>query len=284
MIQFQRNARLQVGRPGSKEGKEFKTALRFVIEKDEYSVSNKAKIAIYNLSKSSASWLEDPANIVRLFCGYGTYDEQVFIGDLIPPIKTERDGANLVTVIECGDAELALKSSKIDISLKKGQSLSELIPLAREALGVGLGPLRGDLTKPISRAYTFSGTVRDMLNEITSDLGLVWSIQDMELQIYPKDDHIRTQAIVLDSNTGLFDGLSKSQNLIVGKCLLNPKIRPGRIVHIKSKIFSNIVNSAGGKNGEGFFKVTKVRISGETNGNVWESEFQGEAVNATAKL
>lgn len=279
-IQFLRRARVQVGLPGS-QGREFKNGIRFEIEKDEKPKSNKAEIGLYNISAQSMSWLETKDSIIRLFTGYGNFDEQTFIGNIVLPISRYREGNDVITMFGAGDSESTLNTATIEVSLKKGETIEPLISQAREALGVSLGPIRGDLNKPLSRGYSFSGTVRDLLNEITADAGLTWSIQDNELQIYPKKDRIRTQAVVISPETGLLGDLAKSEKLIVGRALLNPKIRPGRVILLRSKNFSGLINSFGGRDGQGFFKVKRVRHTGDTEKLRWDSIFEGERIDAT---
>lgn len=82
---------------------------------------------------------------------------------------------------------------------------------------------------------------------------LEWSIQDETLQIIPKTESSSNVIIELDSNTGLVGSPSKTAKGVEFTSLIQPKIRPGVKVKIKSKIL------------EGIFKVRKVTHDGDSH-------------------
>lgn len=281
---FLRSATLEVGRPGS-QGRLFKTRITFKIEQTDTSISNKAQIQVYNLSPQSLSFLESNDLVAILNVGYGERLEQLLIGDVIQPVKMRKVGPDRITQIAIGDGEKTLVRTSINATARPGQTYGPVIEAAINALGVARGPIRGINAEPLRRGYSYSGSVRDLLNEITETLGLNWSIQNNALQILPKTEYIRTEAVVLSPQTGLLGELSKSERFIVGRSLLNAKIRPRVPLKIISKRFASVVASFSGPTieaaaGQGFFSVDKVFHAGDSDGGLWESEFYARAIEA----
>lgn len=267
MSNFLRKVRIQIGLPGL-VGREIRSGIRFKIEKSQNTLSNKAQVGLYNISRESKAFLETDNLIARIFTGYGTVDEQIFIGDLIGPIENKREGNNVITFFGVGDSEKSLYQANISVSLRSGQSFRTLISQAREKLGVSLGPIRGNLDKPLTSGYSFSGLVREMLTEVTQDLGLEWSIQDNELHIFPRGEHSKVQAVVLNQRTGLIGELSSTSTKLIGTSLLNPKIRPFRVLKVQSEIINR-----------GIFKTIKVTHHADTQANAWTSKFEASPIN-----
>lgn len=259
---YLRACRLQVASaPGT--AMEFRTRIRFKINKDSTSLSNKSQIEIYNLNDDSISFIQKDNCTAILYAGYGSYDQIIFTGDIILPLKKERRGSDKITHIELGDGEKTLSQSTLDISVKKGASLESLLDKAISSMNnITTGALRFE-NVDLSSALSYSGSSRDFLNMMSKDYGFQWQITDGALNIYPDADQIQTRAVVLTSKTGLIEA-QKSDKNIVGKALLNPGISPGRPVDIRGLE----VNST--------CTIKEVHHEGDSVQGPWFTNFIGE--------
>ena len=154
----------------------FKTRIKFSIGQKENSDANKAKISIYNLSKESRTFLEQDNLVCFLNTGYGSQElENLFFGD-VNRYYEQRTGPDILSNLECGDAENVLQDAFINISLGPGATNIQIINQAVAKLKVSLG-LRGDIkTLTFQGSYAYSGTVKNLLNLAGKQAGFKWSI------------------------------------------------------------------------------------------------------------
>lgn len=263
-------------------------SVSFDVEKDNGKDPNKASITVYNLSKATRDALQQGKNfIVVLKVAYGTKSELalLFKGD-IRKVSSERKGATWETKIEAGDGEKALTENTVSMTFKAGttgkQQAENVIKSAMTDLAIGT--MKGIKDFSLKKGKTVEGVASDVVNKIAGDSGAEFSVQDEEVQIVDVDLDTGEEAVSVRSDTGLIgspafvsrekpvkgadgkihkgaDGkaIKKKVDGIEFKSLLNVGLRPGRAAHVVSEHF------------DGFFKINKVKHSGETNGNNWYS-------------
>lgn len=258
-----------------------KTRLKFDIKKTTDSSSNKAKITIYNLAPTSRAFLEKDNLVVLLKAGYLGGIARIFFGDLKRKI-TERKGPDVFTEMECGDTEDLLTDKKIQLSLGKDATLQQVLNFALGELGLTPERISGFKDKVFKNGFTFSGTVTNLIDYITTESDQDWSIQDGELQILGKDLATSETAVVVSPETGLIGFPTKTKDGIEFKSLLNPGIRPGRVVQVRSKQFRGLfgVGADGGGSraiaeSGGFTKAALVHHKGDTRGAEWSTKCEG---------
>lgn len=222
----------------------FRNRLKFRVKKTSESNPNQSTIQIYNTNQQSKNFLEqltpdlknNPRGIVFLKAGYEDFIGNIFIGDIIR-IITNREGPDIVTTLECGDAEQSLKRANISIGLGPGATNFQLAQLAAAKLGVAIGKQIGFEQKTFRNGYSFAGLAKDLLDELCKDQGVDWSIQDGELQILSPGINDGQQAFVVSPQTGLLGFPTKTEKGLKFESLMNPRLRPGRAVQVNSKQF-----------------------------------------------
>lgn len=245
--------------------------IKFDVEKTSEPTPNKAKIAIYNLSKDTRALAEAPGVIVALKAGYQGRNETIFVGDAARVISYQ-EGADVVTEFEASDGQDAYETAKVDLSFgpgaTSGQIMESMKGLMRDA-GLAIGEFRGVPNKSYLNGYAASGMVRDQLDELTQSLNLEWSIQDGALEVRPIGERSQESIIIISAETGLIGspkkkGESKEKGLEIVS-LLQPKVKPGRAI---------VVRSLSLKRPEPLFRVLKVRHQGDTHGDEWYSRME----------
>lgn len=277
---FIRKAFVKVGKSGESTGLQFNTRVTFEIEKTLESTSNKGKIGIYNLNQDSQSFLEQNDLQVELYAGYEEQVEQLFIGD-IKRVNRTRSGPDIIASIECGDGEKKIEESTYTGSFAPGSTNIQVLNAAIKALGVTIGTVQDLKSDVFQGGFVFAGQVKKLLNQLTKDQKLQWSIQDGELIIIGKGKVTAEEGPLITSETGMIGFPSKTEKGIQFKSLLNPKIRPGRMVQIKTLQYAE-AQDAGPTNpkillnkaASGNFKVTKVKHSGDSMTGNWTSEVE----------
>lgn len=243
--------------------------ISFKIEKDSEGKANKANIQIYNLNHESLSFLERDNTIVFLKVGYGDALSNIFFGDLIRP-NTKREGADVITILECGDAEAVLKTANIQIGLSPGATNKQIFQMAAEKLNVSTGFLDELPEIKYANGFSHAGQVSKLLDQICGQVNYKWSIQDGELLLLGPKKTDQATAVYLTSETGLLGYPLTTKDGVEFDALLNPDIRPGRAVVIESARFMK---------GQGqTVKIRKTVHEGDTHGDKWNVHAEGAIV------
>lgn len=241
------------------DARQFFTRVIFNVEQDDSNVSNKAKIQVYNLSEDSRTFLEQENMVVFLNVGYESGVSNLFFGDISESGITEkRSGPDIITTIECADAQKLLQSANIQIGLGPGASNRQIVNMAASKLNLAVSQAETLPLLNYTQGFSFSGQVKELLNKLTQTHGFKWSIQNGELLILsPKGTDLQ-DAVVISPETGLIGYPTKNKDNIEFECLINSSIRPGRAAILKSK---RIKDPSGAK-----LKINKAHFEGDSNG------------------
>ena len=219
---------------------------------------NTAEVNIRNLNGTNQAALEEkeevrvvieagysqPANAI-IFGVNNTFASGrsvIFNGDL-REVRTEREGADLVTRLSSGDGERRRRRARINRSFGRGTNLRTVVEACAEAMGVGLGNLNR-ITNPefpgagavFPNGTTASGSVADILGEILQSAGFTYSIQDGNLQILARRTALENTTIILSSETGMVDTPSiSSDGIMRARTLMIPDLFPGRKVEFRGE-------------------------------------------------
>lgn len=251
----------------------FKTRINFEVNFDASGNANKAKIKIYNLSEESRTFLEQKNMVVFLNVGYESSGlTNLFFGDIDDKngIHTERMGSDIITTIEAGDAEKILRRANIQIGLAAGATNLQVIEMASKKLNVGLSYKTNIEKLTYQNGFSYSGQVKNLMDEMASKSNFEWSIQNGELLILGRKETDKQEAILVSSNTGLIGFPTKTQDKVIFKMLLDPRVRPGRALRLESKIYLE-------ENGANI-KIDKANFMGDTDEGPWEVKVEGTAL------
>lgn len=270
--QLNRAARLKVGPKGSDGKSYFGFRVAFEIEKTNESTPNPAKISIYNLAPKTRSDLESETDLVMIlevgYLGLGDTPpvlSQIFIGD-VTRVRSERNGPDMITTLEGGDAETAIRETTVDQTFSENTTTSQVIGAVAKKFKVAIGTVMPGLVGIYENGLTLTGLASDNMDVLTKKAGLEWNITDNELNILDPKLPTAELAAVVSKSTGLIGVPSKGKNGIEFKSLLNPLIKPGRAVSLISGQIS------------GLFKPLKCRYAGDTHSGEWVVQVEAEAI------
>lgn len=272
--------------------------INFQIEKDTTKESNKSKLEIYNLSESSRKAIEVADNEVEIYAGYEDGAVLCFRGTVTYGY-TKDSGTECITSLDLADGTVALRDSYCSLSYAPGTSAKTIIQRCATEMGVPVvyGDDVGELEN-YKNGFSFYGQAPECLTEVCNALGLSWSIQNNILNIILAGGTATNRGLVFSAQSGLV-GLPErivqaeyKSNKTTPKrkakqkakkeeprkkagwrieTLLVPSVNPGDMVKVESRIIT------------GWFRVEKVRHSGEYNGQRWSSEMDLIEVNNNAE-
>ena len=249
----------------------------FEIVKDESSTVNKAKIQVFNLNQNSRTFLEDEELKVQLEVGYETTigessNEILFIGNLGKKGKgrtwSERMGQEWVTNIECGDGEKQVAETNAQVSFDKGVPFTAIISQVAQSFGLPIGNVQPVGEGIALNGFSADGKAAKILDKLAKRFNFNWSIQNNAVQITREGIPTPEVGVVLTPQTGLVGNVTKREEGIQCKALLNPQISPGRLLTIAG---SAQVTA-------GVYKVTKATYRGDTFGAAWNTEIEAIAL------
>lgn len=272
--------------------------INFQIEKDTTKESNKAKLEIYNLSESSRKAIEVADNEVEIYAGYEDGAVLCFRGTVTYGY-TKDSGTECITSLDLADGTVALRDSYCSLSYAPNTSAKTIIQRCATEMGVPVvyGDDVGELEN-YKNGFSFIGQAPECLTEVCNALGLSWSIQNNILNIILAGGTATNRGLVFSAESGLV-GLPErivqaeyKSNKTTPKrkakqkakkeeprkkagwrieTLLVPSVNPGDMVKVESRIIT------------GWFRVEKVRHSGDYNGQNWNSEMDLIEVNNNAE-
>lgn len=277
---FKRAYSLTLGAPGSTSAIQYSTlsvdpsALRitFDIDKNMIGSSNKAKIQIYNMQAQTRGLITQ-GYIVALQAGYNNLVKTIFIGSVLNT-KADRNGADIVLSLECGDGESAIVNARLDKSYPSGVTLAQILQDVGVALstatgsqpqGIAAGVAIGIPEVIYNNGFTAHGACRDTLDTLLKPQGVEWNIQNGNLNIIPLPNYDGQTAQVLCSERGLIGVPSRANFFTQAMSLLNPNLVPGTLIQLISQ--NTKLN--------GFYKIRRSHFEGDTHDNAkWNNTME----------
>jgi hypothetical protein len=265
LLYLNRTVQLRIGPPGGgpagQFGREWSIPkIEFDIERNLGKEPNTCSISLWNPDPVSVGVITAAGATVQLLAGYQAIPTLLFSGD-IPKrgVTIEQSRTDRVVTVEAGDGELPYKTARFDWHFVAGTDNNTILSAILVSMGLGLGPGSPTLPPKVYNSdVTFFGPAREALNEIVTDVGATWSIQDGNVVILLTDEQTTAeQAAFLTPGTGLIGSPTRTDEGINVQSLLNGLIRPGKLLSVVSR---SII---------GFFKAVKVRHSGDN----WTGDF-----------
>ena len=281
-LQYLRSASLTVGE------KVFGVRLQFTVEQDQAGeVPNKSVVKAFNLSKASRDYIEQKQKggekIVTLAAGYGDNQSVLFSGGLFYA-TTERQGPDILSVLTLGAGIAWHQTAHIGLcgqmnDLQVWQELKKNLP----GYGIAVGSLNQatlsafqGVTHP--GGFHYEGPVKDLLNRMTRQSGIRWSVDCGALHFYRGDSYQDNSELLLSKETGLigYPAKVRDQNF-KAKALLNAQLKPGKRVTLQSQIFVTSAN----QQGLAEMRIIKTTHQGDTLEGDWSSEFEAQTLNTS---
>lgn len=256
------------------EGTDGEPGLRvaFKIEKSDGKEPNNSEITITNLSPDSRGKLQKKGVKVTLEAGYdATGLSKIFRGDA-RSIDHVRNNADWDTKIKCGDGERAWRFARVNESFAAGTGAGDVLNYLAEQSGLQIGSVPSvvaSLTTRYDHGYVVSGSWAHEMDKLVKSIGYKWSVQDETLQVLLPGEASKAAVPEISPETGLVGspefGTPEKKGkpaLVKFKSLLQPT-QPGARVKLKSDRYN------------GFVRVKKISIEGDTHGGNWYTTFQG---------
>jgi hypothetical protein len=266
----------------------------FEITKSIGSTPNTALVKIYNLNQDSENKVVEEFDEILINAGYAGSSLLIFRGN-IRHRSPYRDGNDRIMEIDAADGDYDARHAIVNTTLKAGTTTSQFLD---QIVGKFKTTKRGHVTlkdQKRIRGKVISGSARDHLDELARQADAHWSIQDGLLEIVPVDSTLPTEAIVINSDTGMKGAPEVSDKGVKVTCLLNPRIRINGKIKIdnndlKLKIKKEREKKPGGTHvsktttkkvglsridPDGVYKVIHLVHKGDTRGDEWETEVIG---------
>lgn len=249
--------------------------VKFRAEKTSESIANTAKISIFNLKKESRTFLEGEDMTLQLDVGYPSKTETIVFGNITKALSDQKH-PDWITTIEVGDGQKNLKEKHIDVSWKEGTPYQAILQQAISSLGLTLGPNTFAVSEIAGGGFSFSGKAKDLIDVLAKRFGVEWSVQNGAVEASTDKTPLPGTAAVVSSTTGLIGNVKKTARKdnkgksVVGiefKNLINGDIAPGRAISVSSADV------------DGFFKVRKAVLDGDTHDGPWFVYAEAEALS-----
>lgn len=205
---------------------------------------NLATISIYNLSAETRNLLSEQHLGMNFYAGYGDDSSIIFRGTTTNVLH-ERDGTEWRTDIYSGDGQKEIATNFFSRSYTAGTKVKTIIRDMATAMGYVPNDDVVLETDTLLKGASYSGRVKDCLDKVTKDFDYSWSIQWGTLEILDSSGFLgnTATAVVLRADTGmvgsptLIDRTDRNKKIVGVRVtsLLNPAIKPGRLIKIESQ-------------------------------------------------
>ena len=275
--------------------------ITFTVKKTSVQTPNEAEIKVYNLASDTAAQIQREFSRVILQAGYKDNFAVIFDGT-VKQVKSGREnGTDTYLHIMASDGDASYNFAVVNTTLAAGSSPSDHINAAAEPMaehGTTVGHVGDVGGQKLARGKVMYGNSRDYLRQTAQSSDSDWSIQDGKLQVVPIRGLLPTQAVLLNSKSGLVGTPEQTNDGIKVRALLNPMLKIGGRIIVNNKdielatISENKTTKTGEKKqpadkpatiaDDGAYKVIKVEYTGDTRGNDWYCDMIAIDIDETA--
>jgi len=250
--------------------------MTFDIIANRRSKPNQAKIGIYNLSETSRNLLEEKHQGIEFKAGYQKEPVLIFRGTT-NNIVNRRAAPDWYTEIYAGDGQKEFNSAHFNKAYAAGTPVKQILRDLTNALGLPSEIDDQTVGDVLAAGLALSGRVKDCLDQVTADYGLAWSIQHgtVEIVVEGEPPVKDSSAVVLRADTGLIGSPELTEDGVKVRSLLNPAIRPSRLIKIESQdanpSFGKLMEKAKPKrNANGIYIVDVAHYQGDNFGGPFD--------------
>lgn len=243
---------------------------------------NDGECTIYNLSETTRNRITEGSK-VEVYAGYDGNYKLISMGD-IEIVNSRKPGTDWATTIEWGDGSRAYIDVNFTRSYKEGVKVGDILDDLTSSLGLAVNSVSRTMPDVLNGGLSVNGKTKDILNKMTKDYGLEWSIQDEEVRVLKQGEPIDENAIVISQETGLLEFPQITEKGVNFICQLNPDLRPRKIVNIKSigstKVLGTDPLAKLQDKANGLQLIESVRFSGDNFGGAFQSKVRCNQYNA----
>jgi hypothetical protein len=262
---------------------------------------NTAKIVIYNLNESHRGLFTEEHQAIEFYAGYGDDIGLIFVGEttnvINRKVKTPGAAPYWETTIYAGDGIKDWTTRTFSKSYSAGTPVSIVL---QDMIATTELPSVIDIFEDsmLLAGESYSGLVKDVLNDFTADRGLEWSIQWGVIEVTQKDSPLIRDptAILLRPDTGMVGSPALIERTTSGKrkatkkkrlfglrvtSLMNHQIKPKRLIKIESGSQINAVGKLTSKPApktqlNGVYIAKNVRYYGSNHSGEYYTEIEAD--------
>lgn len=214
-------------------------------QNDEQS-PNSATIRIYNLKDETANQIQKEFTQVILNAGYvdGAYGT-IFNGTIRQVRRGRENNIDKYLDILAADGDVGYNYGFCSGSFGKGSTPKQRVDEAKSKLGLKGGNVLDFTGGILPRGKVMFGMARAAMRIEADSQNASWSMQNGQLQMLPLTGYLKGEAVVLNSQTGMIGLPEQTEQGVVVKTLLDPKIRVGGQVKINNGEINQIVAASG---------------------------------------
>lgn len=280
----------------------------FNVRQSDFETPNNAEITVYNLAQNTAQQIQSrwnsaaqladqPPGTVILQAGYQSGNFGIIFQGQIKQVRIGRENqTDTYLKIFAADGDLIYTQGTVNLNIPAGTPITTQAQIIAQSTGLKADPSQINFAVGFSQANirgkVLYGMARTYLRNIARSGQARWSIQDGQLVMTPLMAYADTEAVVINSKTGMIGVPEQTNTGIAVTCLLNPKIIPGTQIQInESSIQRAQVTAAFGPESkeaafpaiasDGFYAVLVAEHEGDTRGNDWYSHLTCLAVDKT---
>lgn len=268
--------------------------VQFQVKQFDLSTPGSMDARVFNLSGATMRRFDKEFDRIVLQAGYGDLFGTIFDGTVVQTRRGRTNPADTYLDITGADGDWAHNFATVNTTLAAGSTPDNHYAEILRAMRIEPGyktPLQGPA---LPRGKVMYGMARDYMRDVTDAAGATWNIRDGVLNVVPLDGYLPGEAVVLTSATGLIGLPEQTQEGIMVRCLLNPRIKPQTRVQINNASIQRArlpLDVEGQKNvaflpkvneADGMYRVLAVDHTGDTRGLSWYSELVCVSLDATS--
>ena len=239
-------------------------------------------ITIYNLSAKTENTIIAEGSRVVLEAGYeGSQYGVIFDGNVVQSIRGKEDAVTYILTLVAADSDMWMNYSLSAFSMVKGQNCRAALEnmASKATIPSDLGSISNSLSKSkLTRGKVFFGLTSDYVRQIARSENATAFVSDGKINLIKAGDIPDGEIIDLSPETGLLDVPAQNEYGVTIKCLLNPRIKVGSLLHIDKSIIRNQQYAQGqpiySLDQDGIYRVIKITNVGDTRGNDWYTEVE----------
>lgn len=280
----------------------------FDIKNGDFESPNNATIRVYNLKKDTLRKIIHEFDTVTLQAGYQNNIGIIFSGTIKQFVAGRENNIDSFLEIRAADGDINYNFGLFGVNgqgvtLKAGHTREQV--LDQVANGMGL-PLDGTAKQTITatggvnvaqvRGKTLFGLTRTQASNLASTANARFSINNGVITYIPLTGYLPSQAVQVNSLTGMVGVPETTDNGIQVTVLLNPLIKIGTQIQINQQditqtiirervgfpAFGTIAPFIADATESGFYRVLVAEHSGDTRGQEWYTKITALSLDPTA--
>lgn len=307
---------------GERNENGFPIHIKFDIERTDGTYGNTVQISLWNLSKATINAMLKNNAQLELRAGYGSNMPTIFTGTILL-VQTLKDGGDMVTQITCTDNRKVEENFGVDYSYLRisfaGGAMCEAI-IDEIATQTNMPCVKSNEAKKRLQAailrsgYAFIGIARQSLDEVCNAANVSWTVQNGILYLTTSDDVTENVVHEINKNTGLINipvrvyntsvvaQITREENAQKGGSLASAALAGAQIAAdeytqaaqgyyygyriqylLDGTIGINSIVHLTTEEATGYFRVYKLKISGDNYSGDWMCTAEIDAMNENSQ-